>query len=92
MGNGIKELEKVLKALANGRRLAIVKFLRDSRTKEGTVGTIAEHIKLSFKSTSRHLSVLASAGIVTSEQRSLYMHYRINPAQHRASRNIISIL
>ena len=71
----MKELEKTLKALANGRRLAILKFLKN--TKEATVGEIAENINLSFKATSRHLNVLANADILEKEQRSLQMFYRL---------------
>jgi DNA-binding transcriptional ArsR family regulator len=83
MDKRIKDVEKILKALANARRLAIVKFLRDSKTKELTVGDI---------STSRHLSILSSANIIVNEQRSLYVYYRLNPAQRKVSRDIITIL
>src|SRR3990167_5169 len=64
-----KELESNLKALANRRRLAIVRFIK--KKNETSVGDIAEEIKLSLKSTSRHLAVLFSAGILDREQRSL---------------------
>lgn len=56
------EFEKIFKAVANKRRLQILLFLK--LEKEATVGAIAEHIRLSVKSTSRHLSVLYLAGIV----------------------------
>jgi len=71
-----KQFEKVLKALANGRRLAIVKYLNNK--KEAMVGDIAEKIKLSFTATSKHLGVLFSADIVEREQRSLQMWYRLS--------------
>ena len=71
----MKELERVLKALANRRRLAIVKYLR--KAKESTVGDIAEEIKLSFKATSKHLGILAQANVVDKDQRSLSMWYRL---------------
>lgn len=76
MKTKIKEAEKVLKALANARRLAIVKYLRQE--KEATVGDVAEAIKLSFKATSKHLGVLAHADIVDKEQRNLSMWYRLS--------------
>ena len=69
----MKEYEKTLKALANRRRLQIIKYLKDK--KQGTVTEIAGHIKLSFKSTSKHLAVLFSAGILDKEQKSLSMFY-----------------
>ncbi len=71
-----KDLERVLKALANKRRLAIVKYLR--KKKEAMVGDIAEEIKISFTATSKHLGVLFAADIVEREQRSLQMWYRFS--------------
>ncbi|OGN29941.1 MAG: hypothetical protein A3A33_01295 [Candidatus Yanofskybacteria bacterium RIFCSPLOWO2_01_FULL_49_25] len=86
----MKELERCLKALANKRRLAIVKLLRTR--KEATVGEIAAAIKLSFKATSRHLAVLKSADIVEHEQRSISYYYRLASTQHPATKSIISIV
>ena len=86
MKNGIKEVEKVLKALANGRRLNIIKYLK--KEKEANVGEIAEAIKLSFTATSKHLGVLATADIVEKEQRSLTMWYRLSPEQHYIAKHI----
>ncbi len=71
----MKDLEKILKALANQRRSAILKLLKDKE--ELIVGDLACGIKLSFKSTSRHLSVLLSVGIVEREQRGPEMFYKI---------------
>ena len=51
-----KELEWILKALANRRRLGILRVLKQNR--EATVGDIAAEIRLSFRSTSKHLGVL----------------------------------
>ncbi len=70
-----KDLEKIFKAFANRRRIAIVQYLKGR--KEASVGDIADEIKLSFKSTSNHLSVLMGAGILDRDQRSLNMFYRI---------------
>lgn len=70
-----RELEKILKAIANQRRLAIIKHLKNHD--EATVGDIALAIRLSFRSTSKHLGVLSSAGVVENEQRSLQVYYRL---------------
>lgn len=70
-----KEVEKALKALANGRRLRIILFLKKKR--EASVGEVAEEIRLSFRATSRHLSVLSAADILEREQRGLQVFYRI---------------
>ncbi len=85
-----KDLERVLKALANRRRLAIVSFLKTE--KEATVGAIAEKFKLSFRSTSKHLGVLAAAGLVDREQRSTQMFYRLASDLPVPARSIISLV
>lgn len=86
----MKDLEKILKALANKRRLAIVKFLKENR--EASVGEIADRIKLSFKSTSRHLAILSSADIIEKEQRSTSAFYRLSLEQKYVIKQIISAL
>jgi len=85
-----KELERIFKVFGNRRRIAIVLYLQ--RRKEATVGDVAEHINLSFKATSKHLIILANAGIVESEQRSLQMFYKISKDLPREVRTIFSIL
>lgn len=69
------ELERGLKVLANRRRLAIIRLLR--KRKEASVSDISEAIRLSFTSTSKHLTMLERAGFVEKEQRSLNVFYRI---------------
>jgi DNA-binding transcriptional ArsR family regulator len=73
-----RELERILKALANRRRLAIISFPKGK--KEANVGDIAESINLSLKSTSRHLSVLSGADILDRDQRSSEVFYKLNSA------------
>lgn len=68
-------LERVLKALANRRRLMILIYLKSN--KDATVGNIAKAISLSFKSTSRHLVILRAADLIERDQQSLEMHYRL---------------
>jgi len=86
----MKEIERVLKALANRRRLAIVKYLK--RVRSTTVTEIADEIDLSFKSTSRHLALLRSVDIIESDQRSLQMFYRLISNQKPIARFVLSIL
>jgi DNA-binding transcriptional ArsR family regulator len=71
----IKQLEKVLKGLANRRRLAIIKLLIKER--ELAVAEIARRIKLSFTSTSKHLGILRQLDIVDRRQESLTVYYRL---------------
>ena len=86
----MKDLERSLKAVANRRRLAILSYLKNN--KEAPVGNIAKNIHLSFKATSRHLSVLAAADIVEKDQRGLQMFYRLIASQKPAIRYIVSML
>ncbi len=71
----LKDLEKIHKALANRRRLAILQYLK--KRPGATVGNIAGFISLSFKSTSKHIGVLSAAGLVERDQVDLSMHYRL---------------
>jgi DNA-binding transcriptional ArsR family regulator len=74
------KIERILKALANKRRLAIAWYLK--REKEATVGQIAREIKLSLKATSKHLNILHAADILEREQRGLQMFYRLPSKPH----------
>lgn len=86
----MKKLEKILKALANRRRLAILKYLKENR--QAPVGEISHEINLSFKATSKHLSILSALDIVDKEQRSLQMFYRLSDNQEAPVKYIISLL
>ncbi len=85
-----KEIARILKALANHRRLEILSVLK--KKKDITVGEIAQDIHLSFKSTSRHLAVLATAGIVDKEQIGLEVYYEISPEAPLSARQTISMI
>ena len=85
-----KDLERVMKALANRRRLAVLRFLKTKM--EANVGDIAEEIQLSFKATSKHLGILSAVGIVDREQRSLQMFYTLSSDMSTPTRLIISLL
>lgn len=74
-------LDKVLKAVANKRRLRILGLLKQSR--EIHVSAISRGIGLSFRSTSRHLRILAAADLVETEQRSIVVYYRLTRPVHR---------
>ena len=86
----LKDLEKQMKALANVRRLAILRYLKKHR--EASVGDIAGEIRLSFKSTSRHLSVLFAAVVIEREQRSVMMFYSIAGTLHPATKHVIAMV
>ena len=85
-----KQLEKILKALANRRRIMILKFIKKSG--RASVGEVADAIKLSFKATSKHLMILGSADILEKEQISLTMLYSISKDNHPIVSKLLSIL
>lgn len=85
-----KELEKVLKALANKRRLAILKYLK--KVGRSSVGEIASSIKLSFKATSKHLMILSNVDIVEKEQISLSMFYFLSKNNNPIVSKLLSII
>ncbi len=86
----MKEFERILKALANRRRLEIVRHLK--KNKEANVGAIAEAIKLSIKSTSRHISVLSSADTLEKEQRGTLVFYRLSGVLPKIAKAIIALI
>ncbi len=71
-----KDLVKIFKALGNKRRLNIISFLKKKRI--ASVGEIATVIKLSLTSTSKHLNILYSLGLLDKEQRNLQIFYFIS--------------
>ena len=72
----MKQLEKILKGLANGRRLAIVRLL--NKKEELPVSKISEEISLSFTSTSKHLNLLHKLDILDRRQENLVVYYRLS--------------
>jgi DNA-binding transcriptional ArsR family regulator len=85
-----KELEKVFKAFANKRRLAILKHLK--KTGKSSVGDISSAIKLSFKATSKHLSILSNANITEKEQISLTVLHFLPRNNHSAISKLLSTI
>jgi len=86
----IKELEKLLKCLANNRRLLIIKLLK--KYPNLTVGQISGVMKLSFRATSRHLNNLYKQSIVEKRQKSLNMHYSLSKTTNQVIETITSKL
>jgi len=84
------DLERILKALANKRRLAILRVIKNQ--KEATVSDIAKKIKLSFKATSKHLVILFSANILEKDQRRLEVYYSLAENLPTVVRSTLSLL
>ena len=83
----MQDMERVLKALANKRRLAVLKFL--GKRKRASVGDIAEQIKLSFRATSQHLTILKSAGII--EQEGLVVWHMLHAPKHPLVEKVLEL-
>lgn len=87
----MKHLEKILKGLANRRRLAIIRLLL--RKKQPlSVGQIADAISLSFTATSKHLNMLRQLDILERHQVGLTIFYRIADPLPLAARALISLI
>ena len=84
------ELERQLKVLANRRRIAILNLLR--KRKDVNVSDVADAIKLSFTSTSKHLTMLERMGFVEKEQKSLNVYYRITTTPTDSLRKMLNLL
>ena len=86
----LKNLEKIFKGLANRRRLHVIQFLL--RKKEASVSDIAEEIRLSFKSTSKHLRVLRQLDILDNRQEQLRVFYRVSSSLFPLIRDVIKYI
>jgi DNA-binding transcriptional ArsR family regulator len=85
-----KDLEKILKAFANKRRIAILRLIRVKRGV--TLGDIADEIKLSYKTTSKHLGILTNIGIVEREQQGFRASYTIASDLQESARKILNVI
>lgn len=80
--------ERFIKAFANRRRMAIVKYL-DHHGK-ATVGEISGRINLSFRATSKHLGILLAADILEREQVGLMMFYALRQPLHPVTKALLA--
>lgn len=68
--------DRIFEALASRPRREILAYLS---SQELTASEIGQRFEMSAPAISRHLSVLASAGLVSSERRGQFVHYRLTP-------------
>lgn len=86
----MNQTEKLLKALANRRRLAIMAYLNVHE--KASVGGIAREIHLSFKATSKHLGILRAADVLDREQVNLSVYYRLAKPLPGIVKSVLSVL
>lgn len=67
-------MERVFEALASTNRRKILAYLAHA---ELTAGEIASRFAMSKPAVSQHLSVLENAGLIASEKRGQFVHYRL---------------
>ena len=73
------DLIKILKVISNEWRALILLYLIEN--KEAYVGDIAEALNISFRNTSKSLSILAKNNLVQSRKNFLRRYYSINTAK-----------
>ena len=86
----MKKIEKTFKALANYKRLEILAFI--SKNKSASVGEIAEKIKTSIKSTSKHLLTLYHAYFLTKERVYGLTLYSLNDKLGDTEKSLLNVL
>lgn len=85
------QMERVLKALANKRRLKMIRALVKRRVLH--VSALADEVEVPLKTVSRNLRLMELAGLVTSEPRAGRVYYSVSAALWRfAGRLIAAIL
>ncbi|HTV85344.1 MAG TPA: metalloregulator ArsR/SmtB family transcription factor [Dyella sp.] len=67
-------VDRIFEALASRPRREMLAYLS---AQELTAGEIASRFDMSAPAVSRHLSVLESAGLVSSERRGQFVYYRL---------------
>lgn len=87
----MQDLERILKALANEKRLFILKELK--KIQSGlSVGKLAEKIDLSVRTTSKHIALLSAVDIIKGKRRGMNVIYRLSLSSPVAARHIIGLL
>lgn len=71
----LKDIEKILSALAERNRLRILSALY---YRPMAVCEIREVLGMSFSTVSRHLSILTAAGLIDFNKEGKWVHYRLN--------------
>jgi len=69
-------MQRVFEALSSTVRRKILAYLSHA---DLTAGEIASRFDISKSAVSQHLGVLENAGLVTSEKRGQFVHYRLVP-------------
>lgn len=85
----MEKLTRLFKALANDRRIAILRLLSQDRAL--TMTAIAKRINLSFRSTSKHLLLLENVGMLARRQQGLKVYYSLSDKFKRELRHLLDL-
>ena len=88
--NDLKNIEKIIKALADKNRLRIIYLLNEKQ--DLCVCEITDIIGLSQPTISSHLRLLENAGLVESDKDGLWVNYNINRRADHFSRRSIEMI
>lgn len=72
----MRQLSRKFKALANEKRLKVMKMMLNNQ--KLTVEEITDKLKISFGGTSKLLSILESAGFIRHSKNGLFVYYSSN--------------
>lgn len=70
-----EQVANLLNALAAESRIQIITLIRDRAL---CVGAIAKRLDISQSAVSQHLRILKDAGLLNSEKKGYFVHYKIN--------------
>jgi len=88
--HNLKNIEKIIKALADKNRLRMVYLLNEKQ--DLCVCEITDIIGLSQPTISSHLRLLENAGLVESDKDGLWVNYNINSYADLFSRKLIEMI
>ncbi len=86
----MKELEKIMKAFANKKRLEILQFLLSQE--RCSLGDIRKHIHASYRGTSKHLRRLYECDLIDREITQGEAYYFLSKTMPEAGKHILKIV
>ena len=71
----LRELEHIFRVLSGRKRLEILRLMLDGKSR--AVGEVAVAVKLSLKSTSKHVILLAQVGLLDRRRGGFSVYYQL---------------
>ncbi len=85
------QLARAFRAMADPVRLRLLSMIAAAPSGEVCACDLATPLQKSQPTISHHLKVLREAGLVTSRKRGTWVHYRVNPEQLAALRDVLTV-